>query len=984
MKRRFLPLSLFLIFTMLGGLLLSSSNIMQSKKYVERSNPNDALSYGNKQSAEYLKLLRNNQNTGVINPKDLIEVQKQLSEMEINRSGFDLEWKELGPDNFGGRTRAIVFDNRDSEGKTAIAGAVGGGLWKTTDFGTTWSKINTNSSNLNVSCMIQTNGGDIYVGTGESFSSQDHSGLGQMGYSSGFMGKGLYKSTDGENFTLISSTKPTLNNEDADFAYINEVAFDEANSVIYVSTNNGLKYSNDGGSNWATAKDTDGNELLANSTDVHAGTNSLVLASVNNMAYVSFDGNPDNFLLRSYDDSTGMLPLTNVKRIEFAIAPSDENIVYASVVNQFEEIYNVYRSENKGETWDIVMPGSEALNVLGGQGVYNNLIKVYPNNPNKILVGGNSLWLGESTDQGGYFAWESISQGFFNMSDDYLHINIHTLDFSGTTSNNILIGTDGGIYIGNLSGGQYTYTIGNRDYITTQFYSVGYSGNPKYVIGGAQGNGSILITGTANTVKQGKEIMGTGQGFQDGDDGGPAVISLINKNVIVASTTYGDVRRSEDAGENYSTNDQFLNGIGNVNAFKTPMALWESFDNPNSRDSITFYNRTGQTIDQGTNTMAHSSNSDQPFYFDMPYNLSNGDSIRVVDPVSSRFFLATANHIYMITDLHNFAKTPDWWEIANSDFTDFGGVPQCIAYSSDANHVFVGTQSGELFRISNLALAYNFDRADVSSPSCIVSVEKIPIYQVGTTDEISQIITSVSVDPNNSNNILVTLGNYGNEQYLMYSTNALSQTPTFESKQGNLPKMPIYSSVIEMKDNKIVIIGTENGIFSTSNITVANPSWEADYSTMGPVPVFELKQQLIGKEKITVTLGDEEIVYEGVHNKGLIYGASFGRGLFYTSKFWQPAVGINEIEDNNSKYLSLNVYPNPASDIININIDAESDGNAQLSIYDLSGKLLVDAERMILKGENNLSLDISFLKNGTYILKTVENGIVYSNKITIN
>ncbi len=984
MKRRFLPLSLFLIFTMLGGLLLSSSNVMQSRKYVERSNLNDALSYGNKQSAEYLKLLRNNQNTGLINPKDLIEVQNQLSEMKFNRSGFDMEWTELGPDNFGGRTRAIVFDNRDSEGKTAIAGAVGGGLWKTTNSGTSWSKINTESANLNVSCMIQTNDGDIYAGTGESFSSQEHSGIGQMGYSSGFMGKGLYKSTDGETFTLINSTKPTLNNEDADFAFINEVAFDETKSVIYTSTNNGLKYSSDGGGSWSTAKDTEGNELIENSTDVHASTSGLVIAAVNNLAYVSFDGSPDNFLLRSYDDSTGMLPVTNVKRIEFAIAPSDENVIYASLVNQFEEIYNVYRSENKGESWDIVMPGSESLNVLGGKGVYNNTIKVYPDNPNKILVGGNSLWLGESTDQGGFFAWESISQGFFNLSDDYLHIGVHNVAFSGNSSNKILIGTDGGIYIGKLSGGQYTYTTGNRDYITTQFYAVGYSGVPNYVIGGAQGNGSILITGTGNTVKQGKEIMGTGIAFQDGDDGGPAVISQINKNVIVASTTFGDVRRSDDAGENYSTNSQFLDGIGNVNAFKTPMALWESFDNPNSRDSITFFNRTGETIGQGTNTMANSANSDQPFYFDMPYNLSNGDSIRIVDPVSSRFFLATANHIYMISDLHNFAKTPDWWEIANNDFTDFGGIPHCIAYSSDANHVFVGTQSGELFRISNLALAYNFDRADVSSPSCIVSVEKIPIYEVGTTDEISQIITSISVDPKNSNNILVTLGNYGNDQYLMYSTNALAQTPSFESKQGNLPKMPVYSSVIEMKDNKIAIIGTENGIFSTSNITAANPNWEADYSTMGSVPVFDLKQQLIGKEKITVTVGDEEVVYEGVHNKGLIYAASFGRGLLYSSKFWQPAVGINEIEDNSSKYLSLNVYPNPASDIINISITADNDGNAQLSIYDLSGKLLVDTEKVIVKGENTLSLDISFLKNGTYILKTVDEGKVYSNKITIN
>ncbi|PLX14384.1 MAG: hypothetical protein C0598_01360, partial [Marinilabiliales bacterium] len=727
------------------------------------------------------------------------------------------------------------------------------------------------------------------------------------------------------------------------------------------------------------------NDLSENSTDVHSASTGLTIASVNNMAYVSFDGDPNNFQLRSYDDSTGMLPVTNVKRIEFAIAPSDESIVYASVVNQFEEVYNVYKSMDNGDTWEVVMPGSSSLNVLGGQGVYNNLISVYPDDPNKIIVGGNTLWLGQLTDIGGYYAWESVSQNFVNQFDDYVHVNIHSLSFNPTNSNKFLIGTDGGIYIGTLSGGQYTFTSGNRDYISTQFYSVGISGVEKYVIGGAQGNGSILITGNGNTVKQGKEIMGLpGFGFQDGDDGGPAVISQIDRNVIVASTTFGDVRRSDDGGENYSTNDQFLDGIGNVNGFLTPMALWERFDNPNSRDSVMFYNRTGETITQGTNTMIHSSNSDQPFYIDMPYDLTNGDSIKVVDPVSSRFFLATANHIYMISDLHNFAKTPDWWEIANSDFTEFGGIPQCISVSNDGNYVFVGTQSGELFRISNIALAYNFERADVSSPSCIVSVEKIPVYETGTTNEISQIITSIAIDPQDPNNILVTLGNYGNEQYLMYSTDALAQTPSFESKQGNLPNMPVYSAVIEMKDNKIAIIGTEHGIFSTSNITANNPTWEMDYTSMGSVPVFDLKQQLIGKEKITVQVGEDEVVFEGVHNKGLIYAASFGRGLLYSNKFWQPAVGINEIEDNSSKYLSLDVYPNPASEIVNIDIEAKTNGAATLSIYDLSGKLIIKSNKQLITGQNKLNIDISGINAGTYILKTVAEGKVYSNKLTIN
>lgn len=985
MKRRFLPLSLFLIFTMLGGLILSTSGIIQSKKYVPRTYPKDALSKGNKPSAEYLKLLRNNQTTGLINPADLSQVQKQLSEIKRNRS-FEINWKELGPDNFGGRTRAIIFDNKDETAKTAYAASVTGGIWKSTDLGITWSKINQETSNLNSSCMIQSQNGDIYVGTGESFSANTQSGLEQMGYSGGFMGNGIYKSTDGDNFTLLTSTAPDFNNEDSDWAFVNELAFDQANGNLFSATNTGLKYSGDGGTTWANAKDADGNDLLDNSTDVQAGSNGLVIACVNNLTYVSYDGNADNFVLRSYDDSTGMLPVNNVKRIEFAIAPSDENIVYASVANQFEEIYNVYRSSNKGETWDIVLPGSESMVILGGQGVYNNTIEVFPDDPNKLLLGGINLWEGKIVQENGFFAWKSISQGFFaQFASDYIHVDQHVYAFRPGFATQFLVGTDGGVYVGNFIGGEYSYETGNRNYNTTQFYSVGYSGLERYVIGGSQDNGSILITGKGNTQQYGKEIMGNeGLGFQNGGDGGPAVISLINKNLLVASTTFGDVRRSDDAGENYSTNAQFLDGIGNISSFKTPMALWESFDNPNSRDSIWFFNRTGETISAGTNTLLQSSNSGQPFYFDMPYDLVTGDSIIVVDPISSRFFLATAFHVYMINDLHDFAKTPDWWQIANSEFTVFTGVPQCMAYSGDANYLFVGTQSGELFRISNLALAYNFERADVSSPSCIVSVEKIPLYIPGTSDEISQIITSIAIDPQNSNKVLVTLGNYGNGQYVMYSDNALAQVPDFDSKQGNLPFMPVYSSIIEMKNGNIAILGTEHGIFSTSDINASSPVWELDDETMGSVPVFELKQQMVGKEKMTIQEGDDELVFDGVTNKGLIYAATYGRGLFYTGRFWQPTVGIEEPTEVKNSYLKLKIFPNPTNQAVNIEIDGSSNTDATVSIYDLSGRLVFSNTYMILQGSNVVNVNVENLNKGTYLIKTQVDGKTYSNKLMVN
>ncbi|KUK57952.1 MAG: Uncharacterized protein XD81_1315, partial [Bacteroidetes bacterium 38_7] len=111
----------------------------------------------------------------------------QLQNQLKSGNAVSLNWQSLGPDNVGGRTRAIVFDKRDANYNTVYASSVAGGIWKSTNLGSTWVKVNQASSNLNVSCMVQSDNNDIYAGTGE------------YGFS---QGSGLYVSTDGDNFSL--------------------------------------------------------------------------------------------------------------------------------------------------------------------------------------------------------------------------------------------------------------------------------------------------------------------------------------------------------------------------------------------------------------------------------------------------------------------------------------------------------------------------------------------------------------------------------------------------------------------------------------------------------------------------------------------------------------------------------------------------------------------------------------------------------------
>ncbi|MFK5854717.1 MAG: T9SS type A sorting domain-containing protein [Bacteroidota bacterium] len=978
MTRKKLPLSLVLITIVLGGVLLSFTTKHGESRHSQSIANNESMVSVISPSMRYLALIRNNQSTGVITPSDLSRVQSQLSDFNNSRSMANMKWTQLGPDNFGGRTRAIMFDNTDASAKTLFSAGVTGGIWKSEDLGTIWRKANGTHFNLNVSCMKQDANGVIYAGTGESFATETMTALGEMGYTSGFMGQGLFKSTDGDNFTLISSTQPQFNDDNGDWAYINELAIDMGSGRIYAATNAGLKYSSNGGESWDIAKDTSGAELIMNSYDVQVSSDGSVVACIDNQCYISTNGNADSFISRSTGDSIS-LPADGVSRIEFAFAPSDANVLYATVIDSDGFLYNIYRSGDKGVNWRIIQPGSPSIVIFNGNGVYDNALTVFPEDPDKILVGGTDSWEFKKIQETGFYASKSISTNFTSPYDpDYLHGHHHTYVFRPGSNSAYFVGTDGGISIASINQGEYIYERSNRSYFTTQFYNIAPSGVENYVLGGAQGNGSILINGEGSAVKEGAMIAG--------GDGGACVVSLINREVLVVSGQGAVLQRSENAGVDYS--GQFVGDLDlDADFFNTPMALWENFDNPYSRDSVWYFAKI--EIPGGAKIQVQSNNSGQPFYYTTPSDITlmPGDSINIRDVVSSRYFIASTDVVYMTNELHIFTKEPEWFTISNED-VGFGGAPQCISYSSDANHIFVGTREGRLFRISNLALAYNFERADVSSPECVVSTKEIILNVPGGSGTISQVITSIAVDPENPSNVMITLGNYGNDYYVLYSENALDEVPIFNSRQGNLPQMPVYSSIIEMSDGNMGIIGTEHGIFVTEDIHTESPIWLSQDSLMGSVPVFELQQQIVNKTSDTVLLvnGNEvvKIPFSGTNNFGIIYAATFGRGMLRSNAYRKP-VGVDEIPNNQTaNILNLNVYPNPVTSFATIEFDVAINSDANIFVYDLAGRKVLSRENSVQKGLNKIELDLSNLNSGTYVIQVVIGSSVYSQKIIAN
>ena len=216
-----------------GGLLtkqLSNHEAAYSPRVDDASVQNS--SYG---VADYWNELRANQYTGVVDPQDVREGQRQVMEFEkqLSKATYPFSWSFAGPDNVGGRTRAFMVDRNDNN--VLYAGGVMGGLWKSTNKGASWYAIDDQFIDMAVSTVCQTVDGTIYFGTGEWLAG--NSGA-QETFSPAFGGGGIYKSTDdGVSFTKIPST--------SSISYTTKLVPHPTKNIVFAATSTGLRATNE-------------------------------------------------------------------------------------------------------------------------------------------------------------------------------------------------------------------------------------------------------------------------------------------------------------------------------------------------------------------------------------------------------------------------------------------------------------------------------------------------------------------------------------------------------------------------------------------------------------------------------------------------------------------------------------------------------------------------------------------------------------------
>lgn len=982
---KFKKLFISILALLVVGVTYLSTNLNDEGRahYDKREMTHMEYTQGIKKAIEYLSSMKGERISGHIDQRDVIEARNQLKNNRLASKALSLNWDELGPDNVGGRTRAICIDPNNPN--TIYIGGVSGGLWKTTTGGTSWTQVTDVDENLSISSIEMGPNGEIYVGTGESFANV----LGNNYSTPGVIGTGIYKSVDDSTFNLIPSTIPSSSNSSTTpWALVNRIAVAPNSGDVWAATNKGLKYSDDGGSSWIDPPIlSNGSPLFANVQDVKVSDDGVVVASIgsggNAKIYISKTGDPNDFT--NVSTASAQLPTNNNLRIELAIDDNDSTI-YAVIALQSNSSDNgslkgIYMSDDVGDTWSLIGPGgSSNFNVFGtnNQGGYDNVIAIDPDNPHHIFVGGINMWEGTQITAGQPFAWSQITQSFLDQltstqSEHYVHADHHVYKFHPTNSNIMYAGTDGGIFRTTNKGN--TFAPLNRNYNVTQFYTLAIAPDGG-VMGGTQDNSTPYVSGYGNTPMN-ADVLFFG-------DGGHAAFSVLNQEVFFVSSYYGRTGRSFDKGADWelgaevNSNGDEVPGYyserminSNISAsFVTPLKLWEGVNVVNSEDSVWFKADTNKNYNAGDTIIARSNINRYPFKYILSQNLNAGDSMKIADRVQSRYYLGTDNAIWMTHEALNFSKVPEWFKIA-----DINGTPQSMVISPDGDVMYVGTQGGfgkkgRVYRISNIMAGWDSARADVTSSQQVIETAMIKEFSTGRW------VTSIAIDPSDKDHIIVTLGNYGESQYVYRSINATSATPTFTSRQGDLPSMPVYASLIPMFDGNSVLLGTEYGIYATDDITSPSPTWVEENTGLDRVPVYMLAQQRMNLPYMEIqeviegqTFTD---VYPGVTNYGRIYAATYGRGFFSTDKYTgiqQPAESYTD-----RKEMDIKLYPNPVSNIANIEFRLKKSSDVILRVYDMNGRLMKNESQALTAGDKKVKMNMNELDKGNYILQVIYDG----------
>lgn len=466
-------------------------------------------------------------------PRDrLFKAYDQLQKLKSENAELkstDIFWKERGPKNVGGRTRALIFDKSDATANTIFAGAVSGGIWKCQNFqanSNEWFKLHEGFENIAITTLTQhsTAHNIMYAGTGEGF-------FGERG----IKGLGVWKSTDkGDSWQHLPST--------TGFSHIQKIALNK-NGHIYVATlNQGLQKSTNGGGAWTKILGYGKHTYTNNISDIEITSQGSIFVATGIKEKGGLYKSTNNG--SSWTKLTTGLPSSGVGRVEIASSENHPNVLYVMLEkSQDGSCLGIYKTTNAGNSWTQVnLPKAYGMdNFCRNQAWYDLTLGIDPKDSDHIILGGIDLF--NSSDGGKN--WTQISQWYGRSPYQYVHADQHAIVFHPTKNNIVAFGNDGGVW-STTNGHSFIPRISarNNGYNVTQFYTVAphpHAGS-NYMLAGAQDNGTQQFT---NAGINDTEDIG-------GGDGAYAHIDERNPNVQIISNIFNNYQVSVNGGNSFT------------------------------------------------------------------------------------------------------------------------------------------------------------------------------------------------------------------------------------------------------------------------------------------------------------------------------------------------------------------------------------------------------------------------------------------------
>ncbi len=838
--------------------------------------------------------------TGTIPPgirsRELAFARRLPDRSTLIRKGWgpgEITWTRRGPGNIGGRTRALAVDIGNP--LVILAGAVSGGMWKSTDGGSTWRKVTTPDQLHSVTCLVQDRRPGRrnvwYYGTGELTGNSATGGGGAL-----YRGDGIFKSTDGGEtwLQLASTVSGTPQTFTSMFQYVWNIVLDStsASDEVYAATIGGVMRSTNGGISWSAVLGGSGNSN-SRYTDVAITSTGVLYATLSEATLNGGSGAVSQGIWRSTDGLTwtDIRPASwpsSFKRIVIGIAPTNERVLYflgetpgsGRVVTYGDgtEYSSLWRytylsgdGRGSGGSWEnrsASLPGfGSPVGDFISQGSYNLVVKVSPLNDSLVFIGGTNVY--RSSD-GFRTAAQTAWIGGYALTNDYdqyasHHVDQHVLLFAPENPLVLYNGNDGGVFKTlNCLATPVDWVSLNNSYLTTQFYTVaidrGSAQNPV-IVGGTQDNGTLLTLASGADVAW-TDLLGGDGAFCAIADGRTSYYVSAQEGI-----TYRLLLSPSGVVVNYARVDP-AGGGGYL--FINPFVLDPS-------NNAMMYLAGGSSLWRNSNLTG------------IP--LWTVSSSTANDPTSVNWTVLTGA------------------EVSSDHITALG-----VSRMQPSSRLYLGTGQGRILRL---------DGASSSDPS------KVPLDVSRGRGLPAAYVSCLAVDPLNGDRVLAVFSNYGVPSVFLTRDGGGS----WADVSGNLEENPSgsgagpsvrWAAIQTYGGGPNYFLGTSTGLYSTQALQGGSTVWvQEGASTIGNVVV----------DMIDVRPSDGLVVV-GTHGQGIYAGGA------------PPVAPLPE--DIPAETALRQNYPNPFNAMTRIQFALAQPAKVVLTVYSVDGRrvaTLVDEER---------------------------------------